>query len=399
MKRLLIFISLILVGCSMTLNKISDTPGYLLNPSYKDLTEMEILSLNRFGIDMYNSLKTNDNLFISPASIHLALGMVSNGAASDTKTQMEEVLYMHNMTQDEINESNYNLQALILKNEKFKLTNSLWINENYQGKIKKDFINQNKKYYGAMVSLVDFSDKATYKTINKWVKENTNGKIKQAVDEDIKLDTVMYLINTIYFKDNWKKSFDKNSTYKEEFKTIDEVLKVDMMHKIDSVGYIENDELQGVLLPYESSDASMFVILPKNSIDNLNVDSHMLNNLLNQMKINTQNVSISIPKVNIEYDQNLTDVLIDMGMVNAFDFEADFSNIITDEKLHIDNVMHKTFLAIDEEGTEATGATIINMTNSSSVASHEFKVDHPFILGIVDNKTNALIFIGNVYKP
>lgn len=407
MKKGLILISclLMLTGCFFyKVDYIASSPGHLT--SVRKITKLDDRMpklLNDFAINLYEELYEADkNLFISPASIYLALGMTYNGANGDTALEMAKVLGIEDMSLTDFNELSRDLQYLMLGYEKtkFELANSIWIRDTYEELVKDDFLDRNKEYYGAMISAIDFDDPKAKDTINYWVNKNTKGRIKKAIEEPIHPLTVMFLINTIYFKADWQVKFDPQVTTDDSFHTVDKTKTVKMMNKIDNLGYIEDDMIQGVMLPYNDGKTSMIILLPKDA-DKVNLSN--LDEWINKMKNNKVSVNLKMPRVKVEYETSLEEPLSKLGMPNSFTGLADFSKMADkaqEHGLHIADVTHKSFLAIDEKGTEAAAMTKVEMkVESAPQADYIMHVNHPFVLGIIDNDSESLLFLGRIVNP
>ncbi len=400
---------LLLTGCvfNARMNVISSTPGRLTNiRKINNLDRRTSDLFNNFAINIYNELyEMNENLFISPASIYLALAMTYNGANGQTATEMANVLGSGDLSLEQFNQLSRDLQYLILGYEKtkFELANSIWIRDTFEEFVNKDFLNRNKEYYGAMISALDFNDSRAKNTINNWVNKNTKGRIKKAIENDINPLTVMFLINTIYFKADWKTPFEKNKTTDSVFYTIDGEKNIKMMNSINQYGYVENDILQGIMLPYNDNQTSMIVLLPKDDIVDINLNANNINDLINYMKNNKATVSVSMPKIKMEYEKNLKEPLSRLGMPTSFTSLADFSNMATnaaESGLHIADVAHKSFLAIDEKGTEAAAMTKVQMdVTSMPQIDYTMNINRPYIFAIIDNNSNTILFIGTIFKP
>lgn len=405
MKKIIIFcLILFLTGCfNSNMNVISNTKGYLSSISeVEEIDSNTVSMLNDFSISLYNNLYEEKNVFVSPLSVYLALGMVYNGSANITREEMASVLNANDISLEDFNVLVRDLQYLLLGYSKtdFNISNSIWIRDSYSEHVVDDFLSNNKTYYGAFISSLEFNDLAK-KTINNWVSKTTNKKIKTAIDDDIDPLTVMYLINTIYFKSDWETPFEKASTVSGDFFVGEDTLTVNMMNKDDSLGYYSDDVLQGVLLPYEDKETAMFILLPNGDVGDIQLTSEYLNSVIDSMKDNYINLNISMPKVKIEYEESFVDVLSDMGMSSAFN-NADFSNlsdIALQEGLHISDVLHKTFLSIDEKGTEAAAMTKVEMKNTSILDTVRVLVNKPYILGIIDYESNSILFLGNIFNP
>ncbi|MCK4661626.1 MAG: serpin family protein [Bacteroidales bacterium] len=383
-----------------------------LNQKEKSL----IQSSNQFGFDFFeklNNLEEEDkNLFISPLSISLALAMTYNGAEGETKTAMEETLKLNGLTTDEINSSFQNLiNALITVDPKILLNiaNSIWYNNKYT--VEQDFIDVNKKYYDAEVSPLDFSDPASLDIINNWVAEKTNDLIQNIID-NIPADAYMYLINTIYFKGMWKHEFDKENTSDYPFNFIDGTSGlIPMMVQKETLKYVKQDVFSAVDLPYGCNNFSMFIMLPNTGyttndvIDNLNETNW--NSWLSELT-ETENIQVYLPKFKFEYKYTcdascpLKNVLALMGMGIAFSPDADFSGMNPNLALYISRVIHQSFIEVNEEGTEAAAATVVEVCNTSSGENENatyFRINKPFVFAIREKSTNAILFMGKVVKP
>ena len=408
MKIKLVAVSLVCVlflsSCTGAKSVLANTPGHLTKIDYTaSIDSSEANRLNTFAVELYKQLyKDNENLFISPASIYLALGMIYNGANGKTAEEMANVLDATGLSLDEFNNLSCDLQNVIIGNDKskFELANSIWMRDSFKDVVKQSFLDRDKEYYGAMVASLDFNKASSVNTINNWVKDNTKGKITKAIDGSIDPTTVMYLINTIYFKANWKEPFEANKTQEADFTTPNETKKVKMMNAEIYQGYIENDLLQGVMLPYEDNKTSMFILLPKENQPNFQseITTENLTTWINQMKSKRVAVNLELPKINLEYDTNLIPALYAMGMSAAFGDGANFSNM-ADAGLYIGEAEHKSFLAVDEKGTEAAAMTNVAMHGGDMIITNNMIINHPFILGIVDDNSGAILFLGSITNP
>ena len=210
----------------------------------------------------------------------------------------------------------------------------------------------------------------------------------------------MFLINTIYFKADWQVKFDPQVTTDDSFHTVDKTKTVKMMNKIDNLGYIEDDMIQGVMLPYNDGKTSMIILLPKDA-DKVNLSN--LDEWINKMKNNKVSVNLKMPRVKVEYETSLEEPLSKLGMPNSFTGLADFSKMADkaqEHGLHIADVTHKSFLAIDEKGTEAAAMTKVEMkVESAPQADYIMHVNRPFVLGIIDNDSESLLFLGRIVNP
>ncbi len=399
-----IFILLLLLVGLVTFvlfrEKDSFNKGHLTNlQAARTLEKIEINQLNTFANELYQELEGEENLFFSPLSIYMALGMTYNGAAEITKEEFENVFGKD----VDLNDLNRELQYLVRGYEdiEFKLSNSLWIRDTYQKEVLESFLTKNKEYYGAKVSYLDFNKASAVDIINEWVAKTTEGLIEEAVEEIDPL-TVMFLINTIYFQGDWLKQFEKEDTYETDFFiTGDKVVDVDMMHQINNFDYYEDEDVQFVLLPYEGSETAMFVALPQNESS---FDYNKLDKYIAKAKNNNTSVSLHLPKTEIGFRSSLKGALQSLGLKSAFDESlADFSNMAVSAKqdgLHIHDVIHEAVLIIDEEGTEAAAMTSVEMrVESVPQFDKKMKINRPFHVGIIDLDSSVILFSGHVNNP
>jgi len=368
---------------------------------------------NIFGMNALKLLIKEDsekNVFISPTSIELALSMVLNGADSKTLDQMMETLQVQNFELAEINQRSSDLITKLTNIDKditLHIANSIWANQGYE--FKENFIATNEKFYNAETTTLNFSSPTAAPTINKWVGDNTNGKIKKIVDDPIAGDVIMYLINAIYFKGTWTLEFDKKDTYETPFDTLSGEQNVEMMVQKDDFMYYEDENLQAIQLPYGENEAMyMEVLLPKQKIPvGVFLDQYTtetLADILTQMT--KKEGTIELPKFTTEYEKTLNEILITLGMEDAFDPDkANLTKLIASEegRAFISKVKHKTFLEVNEEGTEAAAVTSVEIGFTAIAPSEEepfhMKVDHPFLLMIKEKETGLVLFIGQINNP
>lgn len=400
-KILLLSLTLSIISCSK--NNASKKPLTPFNTVEKG-TEL-VNKNNQFTFKTFKEiLKENEhkNTFFSPASLSLALGMTYNGANDATKKAFENTLLYNGFNINTINNVNKNIIQHLSDDSSgsvFRVANSIWMNKNIN--VKKSFIDINKENYFAEVNAVDFSKASTVNTINNWVSNKTNKKIPKIV-EKIGSTDIMYLINALYFKGLWKHKFDKNLTKKETFTNKKEAKKVDMMFLEENVAYFQNDIFSSIKLPYKNDKFSMTVLLPSK-----NKTVNDITNALSQenwtkwnKKYAVEDVNIFFPKFKFSFSQKLNDILIKLGLGNAFSNKADFSNISDNTSSKISKVLQKTFVNVDEEGTEAAAATVVVMALTSAAPSKKiFKVNKPFLFMITEKATNSICFIGKINMP
>ncbi len=384
---------------------LANTEAPPLNPMTKP--EQEIVAANtKFGFKLFAEIlkeQKEENIFISPSSIAMALAMTYNGASGSTQKVMAHALELKGLNLQQINNGYGELKKLLVNpDEKVKLdiANSLWVNQDF--KLSPEFLQRNQKFYQAEISNLNFKDPNSVKTVNRWVKENTQGKIDKIL-ERIKTDDVLFLINAIYFKGTWNKEFDRTKTQELPFTLTSGKQKLHpMMAQSDRYRYYETEKFQSVSLPYGKNERiSFYVFLPK---ENSNLQEFYQNlNASNWGKWMTQfqkrQGSIRLPRFKTEYDITLNKTLSALGMREAFTEKANFSEM--GNNLAISEVKHKTFVEVNEEGTEAAATTSVGITRLSASQEQPFNmvVNRPFFYAIRDNKTGSLLFMGSIVEP
>jgi serine protease inhibitor len=362
---------------------------------------------NQFGLDLYREIygyeKEARNLMVSPLSVALALAMTYNGAETTTREAMENTLRLNGLTREEINVAYQSLvRELASLDPKVLLSiaNSIYYRNGFQ--VEKDFVDLNKKFYDAEVSALDFASPSAIGVINGWVNTKTKGKIPEILKE-ITPNQVMFLLNAIYFKGIWAKEFNIKSTANLPFyPVIGGPVNVPMMMRTDTLDYATNDLFCAIRLPYGSGNFNMFVFLPRGDEVSNFIKQLTPENWAGWMKLFrvTQTVEIKIPRFKFAYEIKLNDVLTDMGMGIAFTGAADFRGINRAGGLNIDYVKHKTFVEVNEEGTEAAAVTIVAIEkNMAGPQKTFFTVDRPFFFAITEKSTGAILFLGTVKNP
>ncbi len=372
-----------------------------------NLKSAEIIQADQqFAFELFrevNELSENNNLMISPLSVSYALGMTYNGAAGDTREAFRQVLHFGEWTDQEVNESYKDLMGqLVTLDDKveFSIANSIWYKLGYN--VLEAFIATNQEYFDAIVEELDFSDPGAVDIINGWIEDKTNGKIQDMLDY-IPGNAVMYLINAIYFNATWKYQFEKEETFEDDFNLEGGgTHRCDFMQVEGGFNVTSQDLFSAVELPYGDSAFSMVVLLPQEEVT---VDA-----LVNAMDVEhwndwfassyMANVQIQLPKFKYGFKSLLNDPLKNLGLGIAFGGEANFNNITPMADLFISRVIHQTFIDVQEEGTEAAAATIVELRELSIPSGPPlFKVDRPFLYVIKENSTGAILFMGKVGKP
>lgn len=390
-----------LIHCSK--NPISPTDK-LLN-ELTSLDKKVIESDGSFGIKLFKEIakEESENIFISPLSVSMALGMTYNGADGSTKEAMQRTLELNGLTIQEVNESYKKVIELLAGldyNVKFQIANSIWYRNTYN--FEEDFFNICKEYFISEVQGLNFDDPNSKNIINEWVNTKTNGKIKEIV-ERIDPISAMFLINAIYFKGTWKYKFDEKKT-KDDLFTLPNGSKVNckMMNQESDFEYLANTDFQAVELPYGEGGYRMTIILPNPDKEIEQLISELTGDKLNQLflSFSKQGGVLEMPRFKLEYKINLNDVLKALGMGVAFSMEANFTKMDKKNMLFIREVLHKTFVEVNEEGTEAAAATSVEMGFKSAEPKGIFmRVDRPFIFLIRENISNTILFIGKIVEP
>lgn len=364
---------------------------------------------NQLALDLYSKYKLEEgNLFFSPYSISSALAMTYEGAKGQTAEEMQAVLHFPD-DKDKIRSDFVSIYNELNKADKsYNLTtaNALWAQEDYP--FVDEYFNVVDEYYDGKVTNLDFKTNTENSriTINNWVEDKTNDKIKDLIPAGI-LDstTRLVLTNAIYFKANWSNQFDAEDTRDGEFKlSSGQGVDAQMMHKTSSYNYGETNNLQILEMDYLGNELSMLIILPKgnnvNQIENI-FSKEKLIDWKNDMQ--TEKVRVTLPKFKFETKYFMADDLKEMGMPTAFKYpDADFTGMSSTDELYIGEVIHQTFVEVAEYGTEAAAATAVIMKAGSAGPTEEpkiFNADHPFIFIIQQKDSENILFMGRMSDP
>jgi serine protease inhibitor len=410
MKKTIIPSALALIAVAITFSsckkdKEENLPTEPVAINISDNQKSMITSGNTFAFDIFKKVAEttpeSKNIIISPLSISTALLMTLNGANGTTKDAMLTALRENNLTTDVLNSSSRDLVKALLAVDKrvlITIANSVWTENSFV--VKKPFSDALTQYFDAEAKSFNINDPAVPSLVNTWIDTKTNGLIKKMIDQ-LDDNTVMLLINAIYFKGKWSAQFDKNNTVDGSFYLLSGSSKqVPMMKQNTKYKIFSGDGVKVAELPYGQGNYVMDVILPDN---NKGVNDILAQLNVTKMKQWTDqmvesSVDMSFPRFKYVYETPLKDVLTDMGMGIAFTDNADFSNI-SDEDLLINKALHKAFIETNEEGTEAAAVTIIGIGTTSMPMNAQFTVDHPFIYVIRETTTNSILFMGRVSDP
>jgi len=388
----------------------SDKPVAVETYATAESVQSLVDSLNDFSFAFYDEIIKDEesNVFYSPYSIFTALSMAYEGARGNTAVEMKSILNI--LQNDSVTESSfgrlYNLLNHNIEGYTINTANAFWANDDY--KFLDEYINLLTSYYIAEANELDFSKRVeAAEIINTWIEEQTNDKINDMIKLDmLSKMTKLVLANAIYFKGLWEKQFDPADTYETDFETNSlETVTVDMMSytgEDKKFNYTETDDLKILELDYQGNETSMIIILPKEN--NITIAEKQLSkeNLTNWKDsfTKTKIATLQIPKFKLETEYTLNNILSDMGMGDAFSPGiADFSGMDGAKSLFISKVLHKAFVEVNEEGTEAAAATAIIMELTAVMDPTTFVADHPFIFLIQQKETGAILFTGKVTDP
>jgi serpin B len=355
---------------------------------------------NKFMLDFYSTTsKPEDNSFFSPWSMLSAFSVLYEGARGQTADEIASVFYLPKddslrRTLFESLQDNLNVNG---SGYELRNANALWIQQGFG--IKEEFVNTARQYYDSEASEVSFPKDEP--VIDSWVEQKTNDKIKNLVKGKTSVDTRLVITNAIYFKGTWQTQFESSQTHDNEFRVdAAKTVQVPMMQIQSKFAYAETDDLQVLSMPYKGQRMSMLVLLPKNDIGSLEKSINIENLQDWKTNLEEQKVMLFIPKFKLETTYGLSESMMDLGMKKAFDGDADLSGISDEKPLFVGFAIHKAFVDVNEEGTEAAAATAIGvMTESISPPIPIFKADHPFIFLIQDDETGLILFMGKVVDP
>ncbi len=374
---------------------------------------------NEFALKMLSELSRSaptENVFFSPFSIHVALAMTFAGARGDTLREMQAALaypleegalaksyktYLESLRPPTGKDAPYELA----------IANAIWAQDKYP--FGKSYLKKVEEWFASKVNLVDFAAGAAAirNEINTWVEKITHDRIKDLIPAGaLNADTRMVLVNAVYFKGKWVDEFLKSDTRDEPFKAGDGTTKtVPMMSRTDDMLYAETEQYQAIRLPYKGNDLAMLVLLPReqNGIEAMITGLHAAKVAETARRLNRRKVQLLLPKFTMDYGFTVNDSLKQLGMQAAFTEAADFNGMFDGGTsptgaFYISAVIHKAFVAVDEEGTEAAAATAVMMTQECFMEREKpvvFRADHPFLFAIMHLPSDTMLFVGRVMKP
>jgi len=411
-------LSLCLLQCSQSTGPEVDDPPPLRTPAQLTASEKNLVeSCNEFGFKLFRQIVENthpdSNIFISPLSVSYALAMLYNGAGGETRQEIVTALELSGFTIDEANQAYKNLTQILISADPdvdFTIANSLWYRTGVP--VLPTYKESMRDYFSSRVEELDFGAPWSADTINAWVYENTNGKIEKVVDSPIPERIIIMLLNAIYYKASWTFPFDEaetdSSTFYLEtggqeacqmmFKDTDSERKELGLQDIPLLFY-ENRELKAASLPYGKKGFRMVLFMPNpefgfDSLSDLFTRENWLswNDGLSSVRF-----VLGMPKFKFEYETGLKEILSTMGINRAFDpLSADFSNLLNGGGVSVSSARHKSFVQVDEKGTEAAAVTVIDFRDSSPPG---IIANRTFLFFIEEERSGAIIFMGKLANP
>ena len=385
---------------------------------YAEQVSKDVVKANNdLGMKLFNALaseETGKNMMISPLSISIAMAMVTNGATGESLDEMKNVLGFGEMELPDVNEQFMQLIASLVEADKdlvLEIANSVWMDDVFAPDVKQDFVDVLTNFYDAAFFTEDFQDEATVGRINSWVSEKTHEKIDKVINE-IGPNTIMYLINAIYFKAAWTTSFDKDSTYEGTF-----MLSDGSEGKADYMGFSYDQEepefysysadwsdengYSVVRIPYGRGVFAFYGIVPgysnKTNIDKFieEIAENGFDSYISQLE--ERSFPVQLPKFKFAYEKSLVEVFKSLGMEKAF-VDGALMNIAGEPHApFISDIYHKTFIEVNEEGTEAAAVTVVEVGDNAMPSG--FYADRPFVFVIRDDRTGSILFVGKVENP
>ena len=410
-SAILMVITVIVSACS---SSVTDSEQPTVQVRELNAVEQQLVDADQsFSHELFRNIvdeEDNKNIFISPLSVSFALGMALNGAEGETFREMQETLGFSSLNLEEINDGYQSLMTLlngIDPDVVMNIANSAWLKENTIN-INQAFVDRIETHFDAELSELNFGDPEAAEIINDWVNQKTNGKIEKLFDGSIPQDIVFLLINALVFEANWTNQFDPELTQKATFHLENgDTTQVEMMERKAVYPSLFNDEVKMLNIPYGDSLFTMTVLMPSDasipleqfiqeSVNKQNVENWSAN-------LSDQRVILQLPRFELEYEIELNKILNMMGMPKAFDpLQANFTGMLaesvgTNQGLFINQVKHKAFVKVDEEGTEAAAVTSVGFGVSSTPPA--MIVDRPFVFIIRERTSGANLFMGMVKHP
>jgi serpin B len=400
------------VGMLLVLSATAFKPSFQTTAADSPASTVALPS-NSFGTDLYGQLakeQPGKNLFFSPASISMALAMTAAGSAGQTETEMASVLHLTGILPQAHDDYRKALERWNSAEENvgytLRVANRLWGQKSFP--FLASFLEKIRQNYGAELGPVDFMGHAdaARQEINAWIEKQTDDKIKDLLSAGVvDSNTRLVLTNAIYFKGNWASRFEKSQTQEADFSiSADQKVKTPLMHQKQSFSYVEADDVQVLELPYEGHNLSMFVLLPKAEDGLAGLEKSLTANRIAELQSNLapRKVDVYLPRFKFDASFSIAKTLEALGMKAAFNSDADFSRMDGQRDLFVSAVVHKAFVDVGEEGTEAAAATGVVVSRAPGPAGPRpvvFRADHPFVFMICDKRDGTILFLGRMMDP
>nr|WP_281423142.1 serpin family protein [Paenibacillus oenotherae] len=378
-----------------------------IDPARAQQHASPIEAYNSFGMDMYleAAADASHNVVLSPLSMAMALSMTMNGAKGGTLDEMQTIMQVGDIASEIRNSGNKELMSKLEDSSadiELSIANSLWIRAG--SNVYKDFKASNEQHYNALVSELDFDTPSSVNAINNWVKEATGEKISHIIEDPIDQNTLMFLINALYFKGDWRHKFLRMDTTDQPFRLLDgSSITVPMMEQTKEFPYLKAEAFQAIRLAYVNENWNMILVLPNDGIELSEVQEKWLKDLSSWREgFQTSTVKLGLPRFKVEFQLKMKDTLQAMGMETAFDREdADFSGIAPiPPNIYLDNVMHKAFIEVSETGTTAAAVSSSEFKELSGISSSiAMTFDRPFFFAIEEKTTGMIAFMGSIMNP
>lgn len=407
---LILILSLILLaGCKSSTPPV-EAKGFAIDddiPFDEHDYEAIVHANNQLGLDLMQTIEADEqnNRFISPLSLFSALSMAYMGAEGETKEEMARMMHIESLEDDLVQKGHaslYHVLATMPEDMTLHNANALWIDEAFTPK--EDYKDMLDAYYNATMESDDFSKEATVDRMNVWIEDQTNELIQDMIESPINESVMLILLNTLYFQGDWMYPFDEEQTKDGTFSTDERSIQVPMMQLTEDLQYMQGDDYEAVVLPYEDGEIEMNVFLPKEDVSLDELLGILAKKDWKEWKngISKQPGTIELPSFEMEYESMLNSPLQQLGMEKAFSDQAEFPLMVQEtDALSIDMIKQKSVIIVDEKGTEAASATSVEMEETSASLEEPFhmEVNRPFLFTITESTTGTVLFSGAVNDP
>lgn len=411
-KRILtssLMIGLVLLS-SCKKEEALEAENLIENVQTREVEEVEELPIDflqanaNFSLDLFKKLANEENVVFSPVPVYYSLALLANGADEAAQNEILESLALDDLTLEEVNGYYHELIERLENDKKdveLNLSNSIWYDQDF--KANEEFLETNKSYYGTDSYRIDFTDAKAPLAMNDWVSEVTNGKIEEMVEE-MNPEAVMYLFSTIYFDADWEMPFKGSDTYESEFLVDGEELEVEKMTGRFELETVETADEEGIVLPYQDDRYSFIALLPDESTDIRDYLSTFNEAKLPELiqEVKEEEVDLLIPKFEVNFENVLNTPLQNLGIESIFDARANHLSPMgtADGNLFVSEIFQKTYLTLDEKGTEAASAVGTEISETSlPMETRIIDFNRPFLYSIIEKETGLPIFLGIMDQP